>query len=65
MHPFFDRVAAGGYSVADVLLNRAFDGGFDLLVMGANIHSSTPGAGLGPVTEQILRQMTLPVLMSH
>ncbi len=65
VHPFFDRVAAGGYSVADVLLNRAFDGGFDLLVMGANIHSSTPGAGLGPVTEQILRQMTLPVLMSH
>jgi nucleotide-binding universal stress UspA family protein len=65
VQPLFERRPAAGNPIADILLNHAYEGGFDMLVMGANIHSPHPGMGLGPVTEQILRQMTLPVLMSH
>lgn len=50
---------------ADNLLNLACDGGFDLLVMGAFSAPSRRGAQLGPVAAQILREMTVPVLMSH
>jgi nucleotide-binding universal stress UspA family protein len=50
---------------ADNLLNHVCDGGFDLLVMGAFSALSRRGAQLGPVAAQILREMTVPVLMSH
>lgn len=50
---------------ADSLLNLACEGGFDLLVMGAFCAPSRRGAQLGPVAAQILREMTVPVLMSH
>lgn len=50
---------------ADGLLNLACEGGFDLLVMGALCAASRRGAQLGPVATQILREMTVPVLMSH
>lgn len=50
---------------ADGLLNLACEGDFDLLVMGAFCAASRRGARLGPVAEQILREMTVPVLMSH
>lgn len=52
-------------SLADTLLNRACDGGFDLLVMGAFAMSAQGAAQLGPVAAQILREMTLPTLLSH
>lgn len=51
--------------LADSLLNLACEGGFDLLVMGAFRAVSRRGVQLGPVAAQILREMTVPVLMSH
>jgi nucleotide-binding universal stress UspA family protein len=50
---------------ADSLLNLACEGGFDLLVMGVFCAASKSGAQLGPVATQILREMTVPVLISH
>ena len=51
--------------VADVLLSRAFDRGCDLLVMGGYGHSRFREFVLGGVTDQMLKSMTIPVLMSH
>ena len=52
-------------TLADNLLNHACEGGYDLLVMGAYCPASRRGALLGKVANQILREMTIPVLMSH
>ena len=51
--------------LADTLLNYACEGGFDLLIMGALSGESGRDARLGAVASQILREMTVPVLMSH
>jgi nucleotide-binding universal stress UspA family protein len=50
---------------ADALLNHVADCGADLLVMGGYGHSRAREFVLGGVTRQILRQMTVPVLMAH
>lgn len=51
---------------ADNLLNYACDWGYDLLVMGAySPAGSRRGSKIGAVADQILREMTLPVFMSH
>jgi len=51
---------------ADNLLNYACDGGHDLLVMGAySLAGTQRGSKIGSVAGQILREMTLPVFMSH
>lgn len=52
-------------TLADSLLNHACEGGYDLLVMGAYSPSPRRGSQLGEVAGQILREMTIPVLMSH
>ncbi len=52
-------------TVGDALLNRACDEGFDLLVMGAHARGPEGRAALGSVARHLLRQMTVPVLMSH
>jgi len=49
----------------DALLNRVCDEGFDLLVVGALAHGSEGKPVLGSVARHLLRQMTVPVLMSH
>lgn len=51
--------------VMDTLLNKAFDLGADLLVMGAQGHLNLPFASRGTGTSYILKHMTVPVLMSH
>lgn len=51
--------------VADALLSRLADECADLLVMGAYGHSRLSETLLGGVTREILRAMTVPVLMSH
>jgi len=53
--------------VADsaLLLNHASDIGADLLVMGAYGHSRLREFILGGVTRSLLREMTVPVLLSH
>lgn len=50
---------------ADVLLNRITDLGADLLVTGGYGRSRTRELILGGVTRDLLRRMTVPVLMSH
>lgn len=52
-------------SLAESLLNHACEGGYDLLIMGAYYHGSRKGSLIGAAAAQILREMTIPVLMSH
>ena len=60
-----DKITVADIQVGDVLLNQAWEGGCDLLVMGAKTHSWTGAPTLGPITGHILKHMTIPVLMSH
>jgi nucleotide-binding universal stress UspA family protein len=52
-------------STADAVLSHAADSGSDLIVMGAQGHSRLRELILGGMTRDILRSMTVPVLMSH
>ena len=60
-----DKVLAATASVGDTLLNRAFEEGFDLLVMGAYAHTPQGTLVLGAVAKHLLTDMTIPVLRSH
>ncbi|WP_050629096.1 universal stress protein [Bradyrhizobium viridifuturi] len=51
--------------VQSILLSIAADEGLDLLVMGGYGHSRLQETLLGGVTRDMLRAMTVPVLMSH
>ena len=51
--------------VADELLSRLADQGTDLLVMGCYGHSRLSELVFGGVSRDILKHMTVPVLMSH
>lgn len=50
---------------SDAVLSRAADLGADLIVMGAYSHSWVGEMILGGMTRNILRTMTVPVLMAH
>lgn len=52
-------------TAGDLILSHASDFGADLLVMGAYGHSRFRELILGGVTRNLLKHMTLPVLMSH
>ncbi len=52
-------------TTSDILLNRASDRGIDLIVMGAYGHSRLREWILGGATYNMLKNMTVPVLMSH
>jgi nucleotide-binding universal stress UspA family protein len=52
-------------AIDDMLLSQAADSGADLIVMGAYGHSRLGELVLGGATRHILRQITVPVLMSH
>ncbi|HEX5773151.1 MAG TPA: universal stress protein [Geomobilimonas sp.] len=59
-----ERLVTGNITVANILMNYAWENGCDLIVMGA----STSGKGtvsLGAVAHQMLDLMTLPVLLAH
>ena len=60
-----EKLNAGELSVGDLLLNRCADEGIDLLVMGAFSQSRRGHQTLGEVGTQLLKMMTVPVLMSH
>jgi nucleotide-binding universal stress UspA family protein len=60
-----ERSVTHELSVADAILSRAADLASDLLVMGCYSHARLRELVLGGVTRDILRHMTLPVLMSH
>jgi len=51
--------------VGDRLLSRAADLAADLIVVGGYGHSRLREWALGGVTRQVLRQMTVPALLSH
>lgn len=51
--------------IVDMLLNRASDEGAGMLVMGAHGHYGFPHILRGGVTREMLRHMTVPVLLSH
>ena len=57
--------STAGIDVGALLLSRIADLGADLLVMGGYGHSRLRELVLGGVTRTILREMTVPVLMSH
>jgi len=59
------RHASGGEDVGHVLLSRAADFGADLVVMGAYGHSHLSEWMFGGVTRTVLREASLPVLMSR
>ncbi len=59
------QTVTGDVSVSDSILSYVYDIGMDLLVMGAYGHSRTREWIVGGVTRDILRRMTIPVLMSH
>ena len=55
----------GDMAVSDLLLSRAADLGADMIVAGAYHHSQLREALVGGVSRDLLRHMTVPVLMSH
>lgn len=59
------RMESRDVRVADMLLNRVSDESIDLLVMGAYGHTRMRELWLGGVTREVLRHMTVPVLISH
>ena len=59
------RINPQGESVAQLLVSHAESAGADLMVMGAYSHSRLRDFVLGGVTQQILRNVTLPILMMH
>ncbi len=59
------RIPRGDIDVADALLSHVADDGVDFIVMGGYGHSRIREFVLGGVTHNILRSMTVPVLMSH
>jgi nucleotide-binding universal stress UspA family protein len=59
------QAVAPELNAGDMLLNQAADLSADLLVVGAYGHSRFREMVLGGVTRTLLRQMTVPVLMSH
>lgn len=60
-----ENLVTGDISVADILMNYAWENGCDLIILGAYAHSSRGTLNLGPVASDLLEKMTLPVLMSH
>jgi nucleotide-binding universal stress UspA family protein len=58
-------IADGTISDADALLAYVSDESVDLLVVGGYGHSRVREMVLGGVTRDVLRYMTVPVLMSH
>lgn len=55
----------GSIDPANLILSRAADFGADLLVMGAFAHSRLQQTLFGGFTTTILKEATLPVLLSH
>jgi nucleotide-binding universal stress UspA family protein len=60
-----ENLVTGDISVADIMMNYGWENGCDLIVLGAYAHTSRGALTLGPVANDLLEKMTLPVLMSH
>jgi len=55
----------GRVGIGQCLLSKATDCGADLIVMGAYGHNRLTEWVLGCVTQTLLKEMTVPILMSH
>ena len=60
-----ERLVAGEIDAASTILSYAADTGTDFIVMGGYGHSRLRQVVLGGVTREMLKSMTVPVLMSH
>lgn len=60
----WDQKLAEGYAPEEIL-NEARVGTYDLLVMGTHGHTGVKHALLGSVTERVLRQSPIPVLVTR
>jgi nucleotide-binding universal stress UspA family protein len=60
-----EETLRGDMTISDLLLSRAADLGADMIVAGAYHHSPLREALIGGVSRDLLRHMTVPVLMSH
>lgn len=60
-----DHRTSGALDVGEVLLNEAADMGADVIVSGGYGHARIGELILGGVTDTLMREMTVPVLMSH
>jgi nucleotide-binding universal stress UspA family protein len=61
----YERLVLDEMRVVDHVLNRATDGDADLTVMGAHAHRAFPYLPRSGSTQDILRSMTTPVLLSR
>ncbi len=59
------RISSEDVDVANMLLSHAADAEADLMVMGGYGHTRLREFVLGGATREILRSMTIPVMMSH
>lgn len=59
------QVTASDIDVGNVLLSSAADNQIDLIVMGAYGHSRFRELVLGGATKELLKHMTVPILMAH
>ena len=55
----------GDMAISDILLSRAADLAADLIVSGCYHHSQLREALFGGLSRELLKRMTVPVLMSH
>ena len=60
-----ERLVASESEIGDLLLSRAADETDDMMVMGLYSHSRLRERVFGGVSREVLRHMTVPVLMSH
>lgn len=60
-----ERLVASESEIGDLLLSRAADETDDMMVMGLYSHSRLRERVFGGVSREVLRHMTIPVLMSH
>jgi nucleotide-binding universal stress UspA family protein len=60
-----EHMPSAGVDVGDVVLNEAANMGADLIVSGGYGHSRLGELILGGVTDTLMKEMTVPVLMSH
>lgn len=60
-----DRIPSSGSSVAQTIIKRSIDASGDLIVMGGYGHSPLRESVFGGVSHDMIRQSTIPLLLSH
>ncbi len=64
-HVTTEQIDSNGSPIADVILQHAVHGGFDLIVLGAYSHARVREAVFGGVTRSLLKLATIPMLIAH